>query len=170
MSQHIKKQLINQYKQKTSAYGCEDVVPVDFVSLMDMYEDNYIKLRKLIPDVQHITKSAISTSPGHLNLHLQILERSKFTTTLRLSYCFTDNGKSRLEPNLKIRIYHDAGLAEVMSGKLHHGRLVLDHLPADALKQKWQLNRFLSKWLKYCLRQNHGFLVDAVIASSMSSV
>jgi len=160
MPQFIKKQTVEQFKQKTSAYGCEDVVPVDFVSLMDMYEDNYIKLRKLIVDVKHIKKIAISTSPGHLNLHLQILERSKFTTTLRLSYCFTENGESRLEPNLKIRIYHDAGLAEVMSGKLHHGRLVLDHLPVDALKQKWQLNRFLSKWLKYCLRQNHGFSAD----------
>ncbi len=169
MSQQLKQQLINQYKQKTSAYGCEDVVSVDFVSLMDMYEDNYIKLRKLIPDVQSIKKSAISTSPGHLNLHLQILECSKFTTTLRLSYCFTDKGKSRLEPNLKIRIYHDAGLAEVMSGKLHHGRLVLDHLPADALKQKWQLNRFLSKWLKYCLRQNHGFLAGSDVSMAASS-
>jgi len=170
MSQYIKKHSVDQYKQKTSAYGCEDVVPVDFVSLMDMYEDNYIKLRKLIPNVKNINKSGISKSPGHLNLHLQILERSKFTTTLRLSYCFTDNGESRLEPNLKIRIYHDAGLAEVMSGKLHHGKLVLDHLPADALKQKWQLNRFLSKWLKYCLRQNHGFLVASEPVPGVSIV
>ena len=157
MPQFSKKQFIDQCKQKTSQYGCEDVVPVDFVSLMDMYEDNYMKLRKLIPDLKCIDESAISNSEGYLDLHLQIIERSKFTTTLRLSYCFTDSNEMRLEPNLKIRIYHDAGLAEVMSGKLHHGRLVLDHLPADALKEKWQLNRFLSKWLKYCLRQNHVF-------------
>jgi len=164
----LKKQLFDRCKQKTSQYGCEDVLPVDFVSLMDMYEDNFIKLRKLIPDLHLIKESAISTSPERLNLHLKIVERSKYTTTLRLSYCFTDKGESRLEPNLKIRIYHDAGLAEVMSGKLHHGRLVLDHLPADALKQKWQLNRFLSKWLKYCLRQNHGFSVNTEPTSKIS--
>jgi len=157
MSQNLKKQIIDRCKLKTSHYGCEDVLPVDFVSLMDMYEENYLKIRKLIPDLQHIEESSVSESPGHLNLYLQIVERSKFTTTLRLSYSFTEKGESRLEPNLKIRIYHDAGLAEVMSGNLHHGKLVLDHLPADALKQKWQLNRFLSKWLRYCLRQNHGF-------------
>ncbi len=149
--------LLETCVQKTSQYGCEDVLPGDFVSLMDMYEDNFIKLRKLIPDIQQMKTVAISKSAGHLDLHLKIIERSKFTTTLRLSYCFTENRESRLEPNLKIRIYHDAGLAEVMSGKLHHGRLVLDHLPADALREKWQLNRFLCKWLKYCLRQNHGF-------------
>lgn len=161
--------VLENYKKKTSQYGCEDVLPVDFVSLMDMYEDNYIKLRKLIPNVALITTPQISESAGHLNLHLKITERSKFTTTLILSYCFSadgscDNadGKSRMEPNLKIRIYHDAGLAEVMSGKLHHGRLVLDHLPSDALKEKWQLNRFLGKWLKYCLRQNHSFAVKSM--------
>lgn len=152
-----KNPVLGQYKQKTSQYGCEDVVPVDFVSLMDMYEDNYIKLRKLIPNLQQIQTSAVSESEGHLNLHLNIVERSKFTTTLLLSYCFADKTETRMEPNLKIRIYHDAGLAEVMSGKLHHGRLILDRLPSDALKEKWQLNRFLSKWLKYCLRQKHSF-------------
>jgi len=157
MSQIIKNQLITKCKQRASLYGCEDVVAVDFVSLMDMYEDNYIKLRKLIPQLQQIERSAVSTSTGHLNLFLNIVERSKFTTTLCLSYHFSVEHEMRPEPNLKIRIYHDAGLAEVISGKLHHGRLILDHLPADALKQKWQLNRFLSKWLRYCLRQGHGF-------------
>jgi len=144
---------------KASLYGCEDVVSRDFVSLMDMYEDNYIKLRKLVPGLEHIKDSSVSRSAGHLNLHLYIVERSKYTTTLRLSYCFDEDGEARLEPNLKVRVYHDAGLAEVMSGKLHHGRLVLDNLPSDALRQKWQLNRFLSKWLKYCLRQKHGFVL-----------
>jgi len=143
--------------RNTGRYGCEDVVPVDFVSLMDMYEDNFIKLKKLIPHIERIEGSCVSKAQGHLDLHLIIIERSRYTTTFTLSYCFNDDEHLRMEPNLKIRIYHDAGLAEVMSGKLHHGRLVLDNLPADALKQKWQLNRFLAKWLKYSLRQQHGF-------------
>ncbi|VAW63093.1 hypothetical protein MNBD_GAMMA11-3017 [hydrothermal vent metagenome] len=155
--QSLSKRHLLKFRQKTSQYGCEDVLPVDFVSLMDMYEDNYMKLRKLIPELSAIQNSSVSKAEGHMSLHLQIKERSRFTTTLILSYCFKDDTEQRMEPNLKIRIYHDAGLAEVMSGKLHHGRLVLDNLPSDALRQKWQLNRFLSKWLKYCLRQKHGF-------------
>ena len=157
MSQKENQKQLLYCTRKTSQYGCEDVLPKDFVSLMDMYEENYIKLRKLIPNLQSIEDSAVSQSTGHLDLHLKIQERSKFTTTLFLSYCFADDDGLRMEPNLKIRIYHDAGLAEVMSGKLHHGRLLLDNLPADALKQKWTLNRFFAKWLKYCLRQKHGF-------------
>jgi len=151
--------------RKTSQYGCEDVVSRDFVSLMDMYEENFIKLRKLIPNLQSIEESAISKSVGHLDLHVKIQERSKFTTTLFLSYLFGDDDELRMEPNLKIRIYHDAGLAEVMSGKLHHGRLLIDNLPSDALKQKWMLNRFLAKWLKYCLRQKHGFYQSSTAAT-----
>ncbi len=148
---------LNNCLRNTSQYGCEDVVPDDFVSLMDMYEDNYIKLRKLIPQLDSIQQQAISSVPGHLDLHLEIQERSRYTTTLFLTYCFHEAAALRREPNLKIRIYHDAGLAEVMSGRLHHGRLVLDNVPADARRQKWQLNRFLAKWLKYCLRQQHVF-------------
>ncbi|VAW69174.1 hypothetical protein MNBD_GAMMA10-3334 [hydrothermal vent metagenome] len=153
----LSKYHLSTFRQKTSQYGCEDVLPVDFVSLMDMYEDNYMKLRKLIPDLSDIDDCCISDVKAHMSLHLQIKERSKFTTTLMLSYCFEVGVERRMEPNLKIRIYHDAGLAEAMSGKLHHGRLVLDNLPSDALRQRWQLNRFLGKWLKYCLRQKHVF-------------
>ena len=169
MNQRANKKQITHCMRKTSHYGCEDVLPKDFVSLMDMYEENFIKLRKLVPEIDLINESSVSTSHGHLDLHLKILERSKFTTTLLLSYCFDDAGKKRMEPNLKIRIYHDASLAEVMSGRLHHGRLVLDNVPSDSLKEKWTLNRFLSKWLKYCLRQKHGFkpqasaLIDASV-------
>lgn len=152
--------------RSSSRYGCEDVMPHDFVSLMDMYEENFIKLKKLIPDLALIESHCVSKVKDHLDLHLSIVERSKYTTTLMLSYCFNEEQSSRMEPNLKIRIYHDAGLAEVMSGKLHHGRLVLDNLPSDALKQKWQLNRFLAKWLKYCLRQKHGFSVKKGLAES----
>lgn len=157
MNRKLRQQQIEDCMRKTSQYGCEDVLPKDFVSLMDLYEENFIKLRKLIPNLSLIKDSSISKSTGHLDLHLKIVERSKFTTTLLLSYCFDANANQRMEPNLKIRIYHDAKLAEVMSGKLHHGRLLLDNLPADARNQKWALNRFLSKWLKYCLRQRHGF-------------
>lgn len=140
-----------------AGYGCEDVSPRGFVSLMDLYESNFIKLRKLLPDPNKIDDAAISKTAGHLDLYIKITERSKFTTTFYISYCFpTDNGL-QMEPNLKVRIYHDAQLAEVMAGHLHHGRLVLDNLPADALKEKWQLNRFFNKWLGYCLRQGHSF-------------
>ncbi len=171
MNDKLEHHPLAQCLRKTSQYGCEDVVHDDFVSLMDMYEENYIKLRKLVPDLQQMPEHSVSHSPGHLDLHLHIQERSKYTTTLFLSYRFKHDHQTHLEPNLKIRVYHDAGLAEVMSGRLHHGRLVLENLPADARRQKWQLNRFLAKWLRYCLRQKHGFVsAQQVMSDDVESI
>ncbi len=124
---------------------------------MDLYESNFIRLRKLLPEIHHVDDALISRVPGHLDLYLNIVERSRYTTTLYLSYCFPTGHGLQMEPNLKIKIYHDARVAEAMAGHLHHGRLILDNLPADALKEKWQLNRFLNRWLGYCLRQGHSF-------------
>lgn len=143
--------------KQNAAYGCEDVKPRGFVSLMDLYESNFIRLRKLIPEPHNIEDALISHVPGHLDLYLNIVERSKYTSTLYLSYCFPTDHGLKMEPNLKIKIYHDARVAEAMAGHLHHGRLILDNLPADALRERWKLNRFLNRWLGYCLRQGHSF-------------
>jgi len=124
---------------------------------MDLYEGNFIKLRKLLSDCSLLQDETVSRIAGHMDLYLKIEERSKFTTTLFLSYCFVDAHGIQLEPNLKIRIYHDAGLAEAVAGSLHHGREKLEYLPSHALRQKWRLNRFLNKWLGYLLRQGHSF-------------
>ncbi len=150
-------------------YGCEDVEPRGFVSLMDLYENNYLRFKKLVPDVQALQQHAYSSIKGCMGLHLSVIERSRYTTTLRMTYHFTEGSKLHAEPDLKIRVYHDAGLVEVMAGHLKHGRHKLDHLPADAKLYKWRLNRFLYKWLGFCLHQGHKFSQGSAIASAESS-
>jgi len=141
-------------------YGCEDVDPQGFVSLMDLYENNYLRLRKLIPNLSELPAESISELPGCLSLHLSIVERTKFTTTFNLTYLFREGEQVLAEPALTIRIYHDANIAEVLTGHLHHGRLRYDRIPQDAIKVKWKLNRFLYKWLGYCLYLGHAFKSD----------
>lgn len=140
-----------------AGYGCEDVDPRGFVSLMDLYEHNFMRLRRLIPDLDRLPDNAVSRIPGCLPLHLNILERTKFTSTVLLTYYFEDNGESVAEPALTLRIYHDANQVEVLTGHLKHGRLQYDHIPEKAIKIKWKLNRFLYKWLGYCLYLGHSF-------------
>ncbi|MCK5395372.1 MAG: DUF1249 domain-containing protein [Gammaproteobacteria bacterium] len=148
-------------KQIISAgYGCEDVDPRGFVSLMDLYENNYLRLRRLIPDVSALPNNSISHLPGCLSLHMTVLERTKFTTTLYLTYYFEESAKSVAEPALTIRLYHDAHQVEVLTGHLQHGRKQYDHIPEKAIKIKWKLNRFLYKWLGYCLYLGHHFPED----------
>ncbi|MCK4833546.1 MAG: DUF1249 domain-containing protein [Gammaproteobacteria bacterium] len=145
-----------------TGYGCEDVDPRGFVSLMDLYENNYMRLRRLIPDLDKLSVDTVSRLPGCLSLHLKIIERTKFTTTVFLTYYFEEAAQEAAqavaEPALTLRIYHDAQQVEVLTGHLKHGRLRYDHIPEKAIKIKWTLNRFLYKWLGYCLYLGHSFL------------
>lgn len=138
-------------------YGCEDVEPRGFVSLMDLYENNFIRFKKLVPNLDSLEQDAYSSIKGCLGLHISVLGRSQFTTTLRMTYHFTEEGCLYAEPDIRLRVYHDAGLVEVLSGHLKHGKQKFDHLPADAKREKWKLNRFLYKWLGFCLHQGHLF-------------
>jgi len=127
---------------------------------MELYELNYIQLRQLIPDLAEIQDNSPSCIPGALTLHLNIRERSKFTTTLHLSYQFTDATGNRLAPDLVVRMYHDAQVAEVISRGGHRGRDCAEYDRFHnqySIDTKWQANRFLQKWLGYCLRQGHVF-------------
>lgn len=142
-------------------YGCAEVVPGGYVSLMDLHENNYLRFRRLVADLDAIADTAVSAVPGCMDLHLQIIERSKFTTTVRMTYYFQDDEGVIAEPDLKLRIYHDACLVEVLAGHLRHGRQRLDHLPATALRLKWRLNRLLYKWLGYCLHIGHEFSANS---------
>ena len=144
-------------QSRLAGYGCEDVDPRGFVSLMDMYENNYMRLRRLIPDLAKSPDSAISHLPGCLSLHMTVLERTRFTTTIYLTYYFEEANKSVAEPALTIRLYHDAHQAEVLTGHLQHGRQHYNHIPEKAKKIKWKLNRFLYKWLGYSLYLGHSF-------------
>jgi uncharacterized protein YqiB (DUF1249 family) len=134
-----------------------------FGGLMDIYEQNYIRLRRLIPEFDRIGANAVSTAPGSMDLHYECLERSKYTTVFRLTYKF-----ETLEPNLEIRVYHDARVAEVLASNVQLGgagwwdrrHKVSSMFRADLqnLQTKWRLNRFLQKWLHYCLKQGHMFV------------
>lgn len=130
------------------------IQPRTFSGLMDLYEQNYIRLKKIVPDLG-IADEMISISSGHLDLYLSVTERCKFTTMLRMTYhLHEENGTTHYEPDLHIRIYHDARIAEVQNRlDRNHQRIY----SGDTLLQKWKLNRFLYKWLGYCLFQGHYF-------------
>ena len=149
--------MFNSKRKAYSGYGCEDVDPRGFVSLMDMYENNYLRLRRLIPDLSQLPDVAVSRLPGCLSLHMVILERTEFTTTLYLTYYFEEDEQSIAEPALTIRVYHDASQVEVLTGHLNHGRQQYDHIPSKTKRIKWKFNRFLYKWLGYCLHLGHSF-------------
>ena len=127
---------------------------------MELYESNYIRLRNLAPDLDVLQPNIISRVSDALDLHLCIVERCKFTTTLNLTYHFSDAEGGFPAPDIRVRIYHDAQVGEVIAcgrrrGLRHAAYNRMHH--RYTLQEKWRMNRFLQKWLGYCLRQGHRF-------------
>ena len=125
---------------------------------MDLYERNYILVRRLIPGLPGDARARISRVADGLDLHLTLIEVHPYTTDFRLTYRFVRQDGVHLEPDLHIRVYHDARVAEVLAAHLR--RSPTFNFVSDGpvtLAARWRVNRFLFKWLGYCLHQGHSF-------------
>jgi len=103
----------------------------------------------------------VSRVVGALDLHLEIVERQPYTTSLILTYRFSHRGGSVLEPYARITAYHDVRAAEVVSHcRRRRSRVTRPWTPGrmPELDRKWQMNRFLLKWLRFCTYQGHIFI------------
>ncbi|WP_018936078.1 DUF1249 domain-containing protein [Thioalkalivibrio sp. ALJ24] len=135
--------------------------PVTFAALMELYEDNYLQLRRLCPEPPAAGAARVSRVNGALDLHLEVLERTRYTLTLRLTYRFGEgDGHVREQPDLRLRMFHDARQAEVLGRycrRTGEDRMIDTLAGQPGLGCRWRHNRFLNKWLRYCLRQGHRF-------------
>jgi hypothetical protein len=134
------------------------VRPRSFVGLMLLYESNFLRLKQLIPELDRLDGHYQSRVAGDCDLHLEILNRSKYTITLSLSYFFKEEGIRIADPDMKVRAYLDGHLAEAMSlgGDRRHAelrRLTAAH--RSELGARWRRNIVLNKWLEYLMDQGH---------------
>ena len=124
-------------------------------SLIDLYESNYNRLLRLVPELRCIEGTMVSRVAGTLDLYLTVHEQQRYTTTLSLTYWFGDE----LQPNAGIVVYHDVHAAELVSFSRRRRRRSPDRTwrrsAMPDLERKWQTNRFLQKWLGFCHRQGH---------------
>lgn len=132
----------------------------DFVSLMTLYESNYVRLRRLVTHVASIEGEHTSSVANDCPLFLRVEERSRYTTTFTLTYLFDSHAGQIADPDLQVRVYHDARLAEVLSCARWHRHQVLasikNHLYCQ-LGDRWLRNVMLNKWLDYCVERGHCF-------------
>ncbi len=134
------------------------VKPKSFVGLMAMYESNYLRLLHLIPELERLDGCFRSRVAGDCELYVEILERSRYTVTLSLTYYFeTDDGRIA-DPDMTVRAYLDGQLAEVMQLSGHHRHVELRRLRRAhrlELDARWRRNVVLNKWLEYLTDQGH---------------
>ncbi|HID44448.1 MAG TPA: DUF1249 domain-containing protein [Chromatiaceae bacterium] len=128
--------------------------------LLDLCEENYHLLLQLAPQLYRLRGVHASCRPGHMDLYLEVLEQTPYTTVVHLTYYFSHEEDQRADPDALLRVYHDAQQIEVIS-------LRQKALPIEAsyqhpsLYNKWKINVFLSKWLSFCGMQGHRFSEDA---------
>ena len=139
--------------------------PGSFTALMTIYESNFIKLRNLSAGLRTVPTVAepemISVKTPDCDLHLKLLFRGPYTTAVNLTYWFEDEVSGLIaDPDLTLRIYHDASLAEAISGRQKHRHPQLKAIAkahSVELDQRWHDNLILNKWLDYLLEMGHRF-------------
>ena len=133
--------------------------PGTFTGLMTLYESNYIKLHNLTSAFDWPSDNVISKSAEDCDLHATITRREPYTTTLKLTYWFPEGaGATLADPDLILRIYHDARLVEAVSGRDRHTHHKLRELAVNSgaeLDRRWRVNMMLNKWLDYLYDVGH---------------
>ncbi len=126
--------------------------------LHEVQAEIYSLLQLLIPDEFAFTDFLKSRVPGSPLLRLQILERHRYTSFMRLTYDFSENCETRFAPDAHIRLYHDARMAEVTAFDCVQA-CSRDTHPAYPARQMmhraFRKNRALERWLDYLLKQGH---------------
>jgi uncharacterized protein len=132
--------------------------PGSFVGLMTLYESNYIRLGWLAGDLRALAREQRSRVATDVELKLTVLARGPYTTMLQLTYAFGSEPERADAPDLAVRVYHDARVAEAHA----FGAAVVKparQLPRDGgdLGSRWARNIMLNKWLEYCVDRGHRF-------------
>ncbi len=138
--------------------------PRSFVSLMTLYESNYLRLGWLAPELRRLRGSLVSRVAGGPALEISVVEQCRYTTAFQMTYLFGEDSAVAREPQLDVRVYHDARLAEACGTGPGPTHPRLRGLVAGAVAsrgERWTCNMLLNKWLEYCVESGHRFAVPA---------
>lgn len=129
-------------------------------------ETNYLRLLELIADWEDFDQLELAIdAPGSspLLVKLSLTERDRYTSTILLHQQDVLLPWSE-GPQISVRVYHDARMAEVISWNRH--RLLKPRYEYPNKKmylpdEKAQLNQFLGECLNQCLK--HGRTLEPVV-------
>lgn len=146
---------------------------VDLIELQNACAANYERLLQLLPHMREarerrelreqspfgglVRRVALTQGEQCLGiLVLEVLQACPYTTTLQV--------RQELSlpwlpvPQLRVRVYHDARMAEVVraeNAQHFRGRYPYPNAAMHQPDEKTQLNLFLGEWLSHCLACGH---------------
>lgn len=135
---------------------------------LSLYEDNFSKLMLLLEGLEQVSDTAVLEADGLAGLYLAVLDRSAYTTTIALSHSFGIDEALLRSLHMKIRIYHDAQVAEVLAYQHAVHFLAFYPYPNPRMFQPYEkrrVNQFLGEWLQHCLKS--GYRMPNVRQSSL---
>lgn len=132
--------------------------PNRFALLMELYEQNFVRLRQLFPSVRQLTGACVSTLAGSPPLWIQAVAQERHTSVLLLTHVFDSAEHDPLEPAAYVRVYHDAQQAEVTHFRVGAGLRALfaaDASLARIHQRRLRYNSFFAKWLDFLATCGH---------------
>lgn len=123
-----------------------------FGFLMGLYAENYQRLQRVFGLPEMACDHLVSVIDDGLDLHLQLIERHRYTLELRLTYGLRDPLTGQPDPSAFVRVYRDARMAEVShcyAGRRWQDVLGLDASAGTIVGHRLRMNVFLSKWLQH---------------------
>lgn len=120
-------------------------------SPMWVYEKNYSFLVRLLPFLMESHGAVrVCAKQFTAEMEITILEQCRYTQTIQIKQIFKHESPHLPGLSLKVRIYHDAQLAEVISYQGHSRILPKYSYPNKKMfhrDEKRQVNYLLNDWL-----------------------
>ena len=123
-----------------------------------IYEANYKRLKKLIPDLDTLTVETHrkSKSGGFMDLSFEVLSRTTDQFTCAMTHYFEQNGDLIADPDMEIRVVPSMKMIEALAYQDQFGYRVVYPEPGKVnIRAKEELNQFLGQWLKNLIAQGH---------------
>jgi len=132
--------------------------------LMVVYEENYQALAKLVPDMD-VDTAILSSARGLPDLHMNVVERGKYTLTIAFLHVLDDN---EIVPDmyLKVKVYLDARVTEVLTYQNKTGFARIYTYPNKKIRypiEKRRVNQFFSEWLAFCASKEYRFTCGVAV-------
>ena len=128
---------------------------VDIASHHAQCEVNFHQFLALLPGLREGTESwsfTVGVAPLDINVEVEVLESAPYTTTVAVE----QDQKMMKTPRIVVRLYHDVGMAEIISWDHHRHWKPQYAYPNTNMyhpDEKLALNQFLGDWLRFCRKQ-----------------
>ena len=121
---------------------------------LSLYERNFNRLMDLLPDLSCRKGRIVLALAGQSPVRVEVLEQNPYTTTIHLYQGLRGARPWISDLTMKVRIYHDARVAEVIACQGIHSFRPFYPYPNPKMLQPYEkrrVNHFLGEWLSYCL-------------------